>query len=164
MQPVGVVLHPAPFCQQAGFTDGHEQLNVRHPADSLYKNSSPILLLNDSRNGFSHGEPGGMYSVRVQLPTHHSRRPRASARSRSIPHWSASGPLGGERCVKNPGSGWGQGAAAQGRELYARGQKLLSLGTAVVENPYLMGGQRLGVSEDCGVLLSANSGGFYRWK
>ncbi len=38
--------------------------------------------------------------------------PRASARSRSIPHWSASGPPGGERCIKNPGSGWGQGIEA----------------------------------------------------
>lgn len=43
-----------------------------HPADFVYKNSSLILLLNDSTNGFSQGEPGGMYAVPVPLPVHHS--------------------------------------------------------------------------------------------
>ena len=39
---------------------------------SMFRNSSRSLPLNDSTNGFSQGEPGGMYSVPDPLPVHHS--------------------------------------------------------------------------------------------
>jgi hypothetical protein len=48
------------------------KLNVWSPADFVYKISSLILLLNDSANGFSQAELGGMYFVPAPLPTHHA--------------------------------------------------------------------------------------------
>jgi hypothetical protein len=45
--------------------------------NSMFKNSSLVLLLNDSTNGFSQRAAGEMDSVSVPLPTHHSSRARA---------------------------------------------------------------------------------------
>ena len=71
-----ILLHSVPLCQHAGFTDGREEFNMWLLAEFAYRNSSLILMLSDSANGFFQGAPGGVYSVPVPVHTHQFWRVR----------------------------------------------------------------------------------------
>ncbi len=58
------VLYSILCCSANTFASGNDANS------SIFKNSSLSRLLNDSTNGFSQGEPGGMYSAPDPLPVH----------------------------------------------------------------------------------------------